>query len=167
MVGLLQVPVEKDGTENPPPDGDRRSVRNVLLAIRNVLLWSYDRGTWQYDVLCLLIVATIFLVPGDYFGDRDRELKREEPASTRRTGVSKKSIEKSGTEIMVGSDELKAFVQTENLQMDTANHPAEAILAFVETRCKCKARLILPYEVTRDSEGKLQYRVWYRKQNEL
>ncbi len=142
-------------------------MKNVLLGIRNVLLWSYDRGTWQYDVLCLLIVAAIFLLPGSYFGDRDREFSREDPASTRRTGVSKKSLEKSGTEIMVGGDELKGFVQTENLQIDVANYPGEAILAFVENRCKCKARLVLPYEVTRDSEGKLLYKVWYRKQNGL
>jgi len=142
-------------------------VKNVLLGIRNVLLWSYDRGTWQYDVLCLLIVAAIFLLPGSYFGDRDREFSREDQASTRRTGVSKKSLEKSGTEIMVGADELKRFVQTENLQIDVANYPDEAILAFVENRCKCKARLVLPYEVTRDSEGKLLYKVWYRKQNGL
>jgi hypothetical protein len=39
----------------------------VLVALKNVLLWSYERGTWQYDVLCLLILAFIFLTPSNWF----------------------------------------------------------------------------------------------------
>lgn len=38
-----------------------------LMALKNVLLWSYERGTWQYDVLCLLILAFIFLTPSSWF----------------------------------------------------------------------------------------------------
>lgn len=26
-------------------------------------MWDHERGTWQYDVLCLLIIAFIFLSP--------------------------------------------------------------------------------------------------------
>jgi hypothetical protein len=44
--------------------------------VKNILLWSYERGSWQYDLLCLLIVAAILLLPGRYFGDRDRPLRR-------------------------------------------------------------------------------------------
>ncbi len=35
----------------------RRSV------FRGLLMWSYDRGTLQYDIICALILAFIFLVP--------------------------------------------------------------------------------------------------------
>ena len=31
------------------------------------LLWDHERGTWQYDVFCLLIVAFIFLTPKAWF----------------------------------------------------------------------------------------------------
>jgi len=31
------------------------------------LLWHHERGTWQYDVFCLLIVAFIFLTPKAWF----------------------------------------------------------------------------------------------------
>jgi hypothetical protein len=31
------------------------------------MLWSYSRKTWQYDVLCALILAFIFLTPGSWF----------------------------------------------------------------------------------------------------
>lgn len=35
--------------------------------VKNILLWSYERGSWQYDVLCILILAFIFLTPSDWF----------------------------------------------------------------------------------------------------
>ncbi len=39
----------------------------LLAALKSVLLWSYERGTWQYDVLCLVILAFIFLTPSYWF----------------------------------------------------------------------------------------------------
>lgn len=35
---------------------------------KSVILWSYGRTTWQYDVLCVLILAFIFLTPKSWFG---------------------------------------------------------------------------------------------------
>ena len=34
---------------------------------KKILLWDYERGTWQYDVFCLLIIAFIFLTPKIWF----------------------------------------------------------------------------------------------------
>lgn len=47
-------------------------MKSIFVVIKNVILWSHERGTWQYDVLCLLIIGMVFLVPSKYFGDRDR-----------------------------------------------------------------------------------------------
>ena len=30
---------------------------------RNLIIWTYERGTLQYDIICALILAFIFLVP--------------------------------------------------------------------------------------------------------
>jgi hypothetical protein len=35
--------------------------------IKNLLLWPYGRTTWQYDVLCVLILAFVFLTPKSWF----------------------------------------------------------------------------------------------------
>jgi hypothetical protein len=35
--------------------------------IRNVLVWTYERGTLQYDIICALILIFIFLVPKSCF----------------------------------------------------------------------------------------------------
>jgi hypothetical protein len=40
-------------------------------SIKNVVLWNYRRGTWQYDVFCLLIIAFIFLTPKSWFDKRE------------------------------------------------------------------------------------------------
>ena len=34
---------------------------------RSVVFWSYGRSTWQYDILCALILAFIFLTPKGWF----------------------------------------------------------------------------------------------------
>jgi hypothetical protein len=35
-------------------------------------LWDYQRGVWQYDVICAIIVAFIFLSPPRWFRDQPR-----------------------------------------------------------------------------------------------
>lgn len=35
--------------------------------LKKLILWRYGRTTWQYDVLCLLILAFIFLTPYSWF----------------------------------------------------------------------------------------------------
>ncbi|HEY0429611.1 MAG TPA: hypothetical protein VGC76_17655 [Pyrinomonadaceae bacterium] len=39
--------------------------------IRDIILWKYERASWQWDVLCLLIVAFIFLTPKVWFEKRE------------------------------------------------------------------------------------------------
>jgi len=38
-----------------------------LSAVKRLFLWTYARNTWQYDVLCALILAFIFLTPKSWF----------------------------------------------------------------------------------------------------
>lgn len=40
--------------------------------IKKIILWRYNRGSWQYDVLCLLIILFIFLTPNDWFDKREK-----------------------------------------------------------------------------------------------
>jgi hypothetical protein len=39
----------------------------VKQTIRSIFVWSYDRGTLQYDIICALILAFIFFVPRSCF----------------------------------------------------------------------------------------------------
>ncbi len=44
----------------------------MLESIKKIVLWNYERGTWQYDVFCLLIIAFIFLTPKTWFEKREK-----------------------------------------------------------------------------------------------
>jgi hypothetical protein len=35
--------------------------------LRNVLVWTYSRGTIPYDIICALIILFIFLMPRSCF----------------------------------------------------------------------------------------------------
>jgi hypothetical protein len=38
--------------------------------MKRFLLWSFERGSIQYDVICVVILAFIFLTPPSAFNDR-------------------------------------------------------------------------------------------------
>lgn len=40
--------------------------------MKNFIQWNYARGTWQYDIFCLLIIAFIFLTPKPWFEKKER-----------------------------------------------------------------------------------------------
>ncbi len=48
--------------------------------MKNLVNWNYERGSWQWDVLCLLILAFIFLTPKHWFSS-ERTLATRAPAA--------------------------------------------------------------------------------------
>ena len=38
-------------------------------AVRHALFWTFDRGTWQYDLMVIAILAFVWLTPPDWLGD--------------------------------------------------------------------------------------------------
>jgi hypothetical protein len=40
--------------------------------LRSAILWSYKRGSWQYDIMVGLILAFVFLTPRSWFRDQPR-----------------------------------------------------------------------------------------------
>jgi hypothetical protein len=39
----------------------------IRKTIHNIFVWSYERGTLQYDIICALILAFVFFVPPSCF----------------------------------------------------------------------------------------------------
>lgn len=39
----------------------------IFRFFKNIFFWGYARSTWQYDVLCALILAFVFLTPRNWF----------------------------------------------------------------------------------------------------
>jgi hypothetical protein len=42
-------------------------MHNIRMILRHIFVWSYERGTIQYDIICILILAFIFFVPPGCF----------------------------------------------------------------------------------------------------
>ncbi len=53
--------------EAPARGGAGRKIRRALA---NVFFWPYERGTLQYDLIVLAILAFIFATPRSWFDDR-------------------------------------------------------------------------------------------------
>ncbi len=49
-------------------------------SFRNILIWTYERGTLAYDIICVLILAFIFFVPQSCFVSRRAGDARTPPA---------------------------------------------------------------------------------------
>jgi hypothetical protein len=42
-----------------------------MSVIKDIIQWKYERASWQWDVLCILIMCFIFLTPKSWFDKRD------------------------------------------------------------------------------------------------
>ena len=39
--------------------------------MKDIILWNYERASWQWDLLCVLIMLFIFLTPKAWFDKRE------------------------------------------------------------------------------------------------
>ncbi len=70
-------------------------MRALWRGVSNTIFWSYERGTWPYDVLVGAIVLFVFLSPRTWFDDQPQlgpaghqaqvQLLLEDPANPMRT----------------------------------------------------------------------------------
>lgn len=125
-------------------------MKSVLVGIKNVLLWSYARGTWQYDLLCLAIVLAVFLVPSRYFGDRDRT----KPANEAELHASK------AVETYIEAGALDAFLKAQN-KTGLAGNPKEAARLYLKDRLE-KNVAIIKLESSSTPDGEVIYKIWFK-----
>lgn len=77
------------------------------------LLWTFDRGSFQWDILCLLILAFLFLIPRDAFQDVPEFMK------VSATETVKKTVDKNGNAIFTVRLEEPCVFDTENTRAKT------------------------------------------------
>ena len=72
------------------------------------LLWTFDRGSFQWDILCCLILAFLFLIPRDSFNDVPEFMK----VSATETIV--KFVDKNGVAVYTVKLAEPCFIDTNN-----------------------------------------------------
>ncbi len=71
--------------------------------LKRIINWNYERASWQWDVLCVLIMCFIFLTPKEWFEKREnlatktsRLIVKADGFSTEKAELEKKVKELSG-----------------------------------------------------------------------
>jgi uncharacterized membrane protein YfhO len=65
----------------------------LFTTLKKTLFWSYERGSWQYDVMCVLILAFVFLAPNRFFYSTDADMKRPRIITSEELGTRKANQE--------------------------------------------------------------------------
>jgi hypothetical protein len=47
-------------------------VRGLFTTLKKIFFWNYARNTWQWDLLCVVILIFIFLTPKSWFSSGER-----------------------------------------------------------------------------------------------
>jgi hypothetical protein len=48
------------------------NVRGLISTLKKIFFWNYARNTWQWDLLCVVILIFIFLTPKWWFAGSER-----------------------------------------------------------------------------------------------
>ena len=72
------------------------------------LLWTFDRGSFQWDILCVLILAFLFLIPRHWFQDVPEFMKVSATETTTRL------VDKNGVTIFTVKLDEPCFFDTDN-----------------------------------------------------
>jgi hypothetical protein len=112
----------------------------IFRTIKKLFFWGYARNTWQYDVLCALILAFIFLTPQSWFdeGSALKSYLNGEPAegALHQKPVASKLI----------------FAATDNFPAQMAQNEIESRVRAVTGRADTK---VINVEPRRDASGKI------------
>jgi len=46
-------------------------VRGLTTTLKKIFFWNYPRNTWQWDLLCVVILIFIFLTPKSWFSNSE------------------------------------------------------------------------------------------------
>jgi hypothetical protein len=112
----------------------------IFRTIKKLFFWGYARNTWQYDVLCALILAFIFLTPQSWF-DEGSGLKSRLSGEPAQTASHPKPV--ASKLILAAAD----------------NFPAEMAQNEIESRVRAATgradTQVLGVEPRRDASGKI------------
>ena len=110
--------------------------------MRKWIIWSFDRGSFQYDVICGLVLIAIFAIPSALFNDRPDFMRLPSAGDVRRATDDEGSVVYT-----VGIDGVIFGRATEETQRQAMN----TLQAFLRSEEPLKVRRVEPIHNTRDT----------------
>ena len=77
-------------------------VRGLFTTLKKIFFWNYARNTWQWDLLCVVILIFIFLTPKSWFLSGEPAQSMVHPSPVARTLVLSPEV--------VGNEEDRAGI---------------------------------------------------------
>jgi hypothetical protein len=114
--------------------------------LRSYLFWTYERGSFHYDVMVTLILLFLFLSPR-VMNFHDRPLERDPAAS----------------EVLVKTDGPRGFIyQIAQDRVDRTNDPEQLEESLQRSIAPISGEVVIDrYETVKDVHGRVQsYWVW-------
>ena len=117
----------------------------ILKTIRGYILWTYERGSMQYDVMVTLILAFIFVAPY-WVNFKDKPIERTPHQ----------------TEVIVFPDGQSGFIYQVDASVVHGSDPASIETDLLRTIEPIAGEVdITKYEPVRDARGRVVgYKVW-------
>lgn len=61
--------------------------------VKDIIQWKYERASWQWDVLCIVILAFIFLTPKEWFDKKESLATQTSRLIVKAEGLSPDKVE--------------------------------------------------------------------------
>jgi hypothetical protein len=62
-------------------------VRGLTTTLKKIFFWNYPRNTWQWDLLCVVILIFIFLTPKTWFSSGERAINTGHQSAVAKTVI--------------------------------------------------------------------------------
>src|ERR1700688_2856024 len=107
--------------------------------LKRFILWDYQRGSWQYDVMVGIILLFIFATPRDWF--------RDQPKMPNASSIAMLPSENGSSVFFVDSQFLAGIAE---------NQRVLKLTEVLQTRMSNRRLKVFRVEPILDSEGGLQ-----------
>ena len=129
------------------------SHRRFAEAMKRFLLWSFERGSIQYDIICVVILAFIFLTPSRVFDDLPDFMRISSGETVRQT------TDNDGNTVFTVKVDTAAFTATEVTQKAAVDRLKETLNAPIRI-----SRMLPVY----DTRGLLTaYSIWVEREGAI
>ena len=126
-------------------------MRTLWRSVQRVIFWSYERGTWPYDVAVIVIILFVLLSPRSWFQDRPPVGSTPSPGMVQLTG----SDSPGGTETYRVDARLLSQLPTPESQLEHDLH--EAMRQSVQALHNARSFEIVRIEPIRGDDGSVTY----------
>lgn len=89
----------------------------MLTTLKKLLFWNYARSSWQWDILCVVILIFIFLTPKGWFEIGERPGGRAHQSPTASTLVVGAEVVEKAQDNAELEERLRAFTGRRDLQV--------------------------------------------------